>query len=237
MKDKFQMSQEDNIFMAKRNIVDLIYKEARLEGIAVTFPETNEIYEGRNVGSLTVEEVVKINNLKHAWFFLFDTLDYPLDIRYVCQLNMEIGKGLIHNPGGIRTELVSIGGTEWKPDIPNYDDCKDCIEAIMQSDISATEKAIDIMLYIMRAQMFSDGNKRTAQLAANQIMVSAGAGTISVPEKELAVFYEKLICFYETGNAEDIKTFLYEVAIDGINHSSAESYNVDKAEFYAGKRR
>lgn len=40
--DKYQLTIEENVFLAKRNIVDSIYKESRLEGIAITFPETNK---------------------------------------------------------------------------------------------------------------------------------------------------------------------------------------------------
>lgn len=49
MKNKYNMTIADNMFYAKRNIVDSIYSEARLEGIAVTYPDTREIYEGRAV--------------------------------------------------------------------------------------------------------------------------------------------------------------------------------------------
>ena len=49
IQDKFSMEQQDNIFYAKRNIVDSIYSQSKLEGIAVTFPDTQEIYEGRSV--------------------------------------------------------------------------------------------------------------------------------------------------------------------------------------------
>ena len=49
MQDKFFMEQQDNLFYAKRNIVDSIYSQSKLEGIAVTFPEVQEIYEGRSV--------------------------------------------------------------------------------------------------------------------------------------------------------------------------------------------
>ena len=83
MENKFQLTRQENIFLAKRNIIDSIYRESRLEGIALTFPETAEIYEGRNVAGLTVDEVVKVNNLKHAWNFILDTADYPIDIRYI----------------------------------------------------------------------------------------------------------------------------------------------------------
>lgn len=71
---KYKMDREANVFWAKRNIVDYIWKSANLEGIAVTFPETNAIYNGVAVEGCSVENIVKINNLKHAWQFLFDTL-------------------------------------------------------------------------------------------------------------------------------------------------------------------
>ena len=64
MKDKFKLTQEQNIFVAKRNIVDYIYKSAKLEGIHVTFPETQAIFEGIGVNGVKVEDIVKINNLK-----------------------------------------------------------------------------------------------------------------------------------------------------------------------------
>ena len=44
MKAKYHMTREENIFVAKRNIVDYIWKSARLEGLAVTYPDTEAIY-------------------------------------------------------------------------------------------------------------------------------------------------------------------------------------------------
>ena len=54
--NKFSLSRENNIFLAKRNIIDNIYKSARLEGIAVTFPQTEAILNGVNVSSLTFRQ-------------------------------------------------------------------------------------------------------------------------------------------------------------------------------------
>lgn len=45
----FEKCKEENVFVAKRNLVDYIWKSANLEGIAVTFPETEAIYNGLNV--------------------------------------------------------------------------------------------------------------------------------------------------------------------------------------------
>ena len=55
MEDKFKMTREQNIFLAKRNVVDYIYKSARLEGINITFPETQAIFDGMGVEGVKVD--------------------------------------------------------------------------------------------------------------------------------------------------------------------------------------
>ena len=91
MKDKFTLTQEQNIFVAKRNIVDYIYKSANLEGIHVTFPEIQAIFDVVGVNGVKVEDIIKINNLKRAWKFMLETLDRLTDFDYLCRLNMIIG--------------------------------------------------------------------------------------------------------------------------------------------------
>ncbi len=231
MDDLYTMSKADNIMYAKRCIVDSIYKQSRLEGIAVTFPETQEIYEGRSVAGLSVEDIIKVNNLKHAWQFIFDTIDYPLDLRYIRQINMEVGNGIVTDAGNLRTAAVSIGGTSWKPAIPDYRKAEEEINRIMQSDLHTTEKAVELMLYVMRSQLFYDGNKRTAQIAANQIMIHGGAGILAVPVEKQSEFFSHLVRYYETGRTEEIKTFLYETSIDGFNKEIASQPPIDKAQF------
>lgn len=239
MKDRYHMTLENNIFFAKRNLVDNIYSSSRLEGIAITFPETQDIYDGRNVAHLTVEEVVKVNNLKHAWQFVLDTVDYPLDLRYVRQLNQEIGAQLIPNAGELRSGAVNIGGTSWKPDIPEYETAKEQIEQIMSSG-ETTDKAITLMLYLMRAQLFLDGNKRVAQLAANQVMIQGGAGIIRIPVEQQEEFFEQLVTYYESGDMTRIKRFVYDTSIDGYQPDPArcqEQEPLNRNDFFRKKKR
>lgn len=210
------MSVEANITYAKRNIVDLIYKAAKVEGIGVTFPETVELFEGRAVKGLQVDDIVKVNNLKHAWQFIFDTIDYPCDMRYIKQINQLVQAGLDQFSGMIRTVDVSIGGTSWKPDIPHEDTEKENINKLLKIE-NPTERAINLMTYLMRAQLFYDGNKRTAQLAANQIMIQNGCGIIAIPVEDNIEFFEKLIKFYETNDNKELHDFLFDKCIDGFN--------------------
>jgi Fic family protein len=217
MKSKFNLTREQNIFIAKRNIIDYIYKSARLEGLAVTYPDTESIYNGLSAAGVKVSDIIAVNNLKTAWHFLLDTLDPPLDYAYICKLNQLIGgDNLIYNAGAIRTSPVSIGGTKWKPAIPERDDIKARL-AELQSIESHTERAIEIMLYCMRGQFFLDGNKRTAMLAGNKEMIANGQGIITIPVENIPQFTTLLIEFYETEKSEAIKEFLYDICVDGIS--------------------
>ncbi len=72
------------------------------------------------------------------------------------------------------------------------------------------------MLAIMRGQYFEDGNKRTAQLAANQELIKHGGGIISIPADRKEEFSELLFRFYETGRHDEIMDFLYSECISGF---------------------
>lgn len=214
--NKFSISKEENIFLAKRNLIDNIYKSARLEGIAVTFPQTEAVFNGVNVSSLSIGDVVAINNLKHAWQFVFDTMEYPqVDFAFVCEVNRIIGAGLYNNAGFLRGMPVSIGGTTWRPDLPVKADIIDGISEINKAE-NATKKAIDLMLYIMRKQMFLDGNKRTAMICANRVLIENGAGLINIDVEHIEEFKTKLIGYYETNQKEEIQDFLFEKCLNAI---------------------
>ncbi|MBZ7980576.1 Fic family protein [Campylobacter sp. RM12642] len=217
MKNKFHMSLEYNICLAKRNIVDNIYKSARLEGINVTFPQVEAIYNGASVGNLKVDDIVAINNLKYAWYVLFDTISYPeIDFAYICKINKTIGANLIYQSGYIRQFDVAIGGTTYKPKMPYKEEIIEELNEI-QKITNTTQRAITLMLYLMRKQIFSDGNKRTAILCANKVLISNGAGLVNIPVGLINEFKEKLIKYYETNEMKDIMDFTYKNCIDGFN--------------------
>lgn len=222
VESKFFMTREENIFVAKRNLIDYIWKSAKLEGLGVTYPDTEAIFHGMRAPNVKVEEIVAVNNLKHAWQFLLDNLDVPSDYNYVCHLNKIVGgDNLVINAGFIRKVPVSIGGTSWKPDMPIESQIKEEIADVLKIE-EPTERAITHMLYLMRKQMFLDGNKRTSMLAANQIMIANGCGIISIPIEHQPEFTRMLVEFYESGNMDEIKNFVYENGIDGIDFRQNE---------------
>ena len=61
-----------NLDFARANMKSNIYDQAVLEGVATTFPQTEEIIENGTVNGMTADDVQKILNLKHAWEFILD---------------------------------------------------------------------------------------------------------------------------------------------------------------------
>lgn len=220
MENKYNLTREQNVFVAKRNIVNYIWNSATLEGIKVTFPETQAIYDGGIVNGLTVDNIIAINNLKYAWQFILETKDIECDYKLLCHIHKLVADKLVLDTDleKIRTTPVNIGGTSFKPQFPIESQIKEeLVEILNQEEKTKTEIAIESMLYIMRRQMFIDGNKRVAMLFANKIMIDNGCGIITIAQENQPMFYEKLIKYYETGDNKDLKEWLYETSIDGIN--------------------
>jgi len=219
MENKYNLTREQNVFIAKRNIVDYIWKSANLEGIGVTYPETQTIYDGGVVNGLKVNEIIAINNLKYAWEFILENEINELDFKLLCELHKLTADKLVLDVtlGKLRTTPVNIGGTSFKPLFPIESQIKEELCDILNKNISKTEMAIEVMLWIMRRQMFIDGNKRVAMLFANKIMIDNGCGIITISQKNQLIFYEKLIKFYETNDNKDLKEWIYNNCIDGIN--------------------
>ncbi|MDR0467665.1 MAG: Fic family protein [Campylobacteraceae bacterium] len=215
-KNKYNMSVEQNIFWAKRNIVDYICKSAKLEGLNVTYPETYAIYEEARLKDLDVRTVNVIINLKHAWQELFFNINEELNIDCIKKIHREVARGEALVWGSFRTGKVGISGTDYKPPIPEEKSVKNELEQLLRIE-NHTERAISVMLWGMRSQLFWDGNKRTSMLIANKIMIENGCGIISILPEDLKEFGSLLSEYYTTNQDKKIKQFIYEKCIDGLD--------------------
>ena len=197
-----------SISMGKRQLVDSIWKSAGIEGLGTTFPNTEKILENIPVQTKR-DEVFFIVNMKRAWYFLFDNVDYPNNISYLRELNKICMEELSYDAGNIRTAPVTIGGTSWIPELPQEDVIIDKLKEI--EDMSnRLEAALEMFCFVARTQMFLDGNKRVAQLMCNKIMMQADVGIFSVPYDQIDRFKELLVNYYETNDSNKIKTFFRE---------------------------
>ncbi|MCL2145372.1 MAG: Fic family protein [Endomicrobia bacterium] len=216
MNNKFNLTIEENIFLAKKMLVGSIYSSAKIEGVNTTFPETETILEGVNVPAAKLDDIITILNLRDAWREIFNTINEPLTLEYLLKINSFVSRNESLEWGSLRTGKVGISGTNYIPEIPDKTNVANDIIKISASALSAAEQALDIMLYIMRSQLFWDGNKRTAILSANKYLIINGGGILLINEEYIAGFNAKLTDFYNTNKPQELKKFLYENCILGI---------------------
>ena len=199
---KYNMSLKQNVLWAKRNLIDSIWKSANLEGIAVTYPDTQVICEGMSVSGYTIDEINAVNDLKYAWQYLLENIEEPITLKFMKALHARLGKFTVINAGSIR----------WQDE----QKIEENLNGILKIS-NPMDKALEMFLFCARGQFFYDGNKRLSTLMTNKVMIENGIGVFSIPIKYHSVFYKLLIDFYETGNKNEIKKFLYNNCIDGVN--------------------
>lgn len=204
-----------NLDFARANMKSNIYDQAILEGVATSFPQTEDIIENGTVNGMTATDVQKILNLKHAWEFILDrdVISYPSDYSILCHIAKLVNEGFFYDGGRIRGVPVTIGGTSYVPPMPIESVIKENIEAILQANIPLDEKTIELCLYCMKTQIFNDGNKRTAVIFANHYLISQGGGMIIIPEKDVPEFKKLLVNYYEGKNNDEMICFMKERCI------------------------
>lgn len=203
---------EQNIDFAKRHLVDTIYKQAILEGVTTTFADTESIIEGGKVNNMTSEDIIKIVNLKHAWEFILNKNVVLSDTNFalLCEINKMVEEGFYYTAGKVRNTPVTIGGTTWKPDLPIESVIREELEEILSKELNDIDKAIELLLYTMKKQVFIDGNKRTAVIYSNHYLISKGKGIIAIPAELTEEFKDLLIPYYEGRDEKEIKKFIKE---------------------------
>lgn len=216
MKNKFNMTKEDNIFFAKRKLIDNIYKSANLEGIAVTFADTYSFMNNVNTGNISIDDMLKLKGLKDAWEYVLNTIDEELTIDYIKKIHFQVCKGQNIFPlGDFRDKGVGVTGTSWRPKLPiecNYEkELKDIMS--ISNDL---DRCISLFCWIQRSQMFLDGNKRVANLVANKEMIRCGQGIIAIPIEKIGEYFVLLINYYETNDMTNIKEWIRNYCVDGI---------------------
>ena len=215
MYDKYHLTKELNLSLARKMFVSNIFNSARLEEINITYEETKKVLEGVNVPSLRLDEINCILNLRDAWNFTISNIDTDVSLDFICKVNSFVSKNESLEWGVLRTGKVGINGVDYIPDIPNREDVITNINEILKEE-NITSRSLNLMLHLMRSQIFWDGNKRTAILVANKLLISNGCGIISVKEDDINEFNKLLTEYYNTGNKDKIIPFLYDKCIFGL---------------------
>ena len=224
----YSMEVNKNILLAKKYMVESIYRSANVEGIGMTFPETQTICDGMSISGHTVDEINAVNDLKNAWRWIFTNIEKNIGYSTVCILNRIAGKFTVINAGSLRTrydEPIRVplrNGIDYYSPLPPSEDTIESKLNDITSD-KTLDGALELFCYVCKSQLFNDGNKRTATLIANMFMIQNGFGILSVPVNKIQEFYEALTLFYEDdANKEDLKDFLKNNCITGNSVETKE---------------
>ena len=214
--DKFNMTPAESLFLAKKKWDENVYCGMRMESRNITFPQTKTILQGVNVPNVQLDDIQAVLNMRDAWKFMLASMAEPLTFEYWCKLNEYIARNEALEWGKLRTGSVGISGTDYLPPVPTEDQTRAELDTILSADTTATAKALEAFVWGARGQFFWDGNKRTSMTLANKILIAAGVGFLTITDKYMEQFNALLIEYYNTGNSEALKDFLYENAIQGI---------------------
>lgn len=199
-----------NLDFARANMKANIYDQAVLEGVAISFPQTEDIIENGIVNGVSATDVQKILNLKYAWEFILDSDVIQSESNYdmLCHIARLVNEGFFYDGGRIRGIPVTIGGCKYVPPIPNESVVIEKIKEIALADKSAVDVAIELCLYCMKTQIFKDGNKRASVIFANHYLIAHGEGFLVIPENCVPEFKKLLVSYYEGEDISVIAEFM-----------------------------
>lgn len=159
--------------------------------------------DGMSVSEVPVEDVLTIVILKRGWQYI-SVQNIPLTLIMEKQINKIVAAEDALVPGELRQRQggVNVGSEEFF-ESPMIDERKEqdfLQKTLADAQTTANDKALTVMYHNMRRQIFRVGNKRTATLSANKIMIDGGAGLINVPLDKWDKWNELIADYYRTND-------------------------------------
>lgn len=199
------LTREQNIFLAKKIFVELVFNTAYIEGCNVTFPQTQTIIDGAVVNGVTVDDIQTVLNLRDAWKYCIKTIDSPVNLEYICKINELVSRNESIQWGVLRNGKVGVG--DFIPSIPVKEDVMRNLDRI--SVISKpVERAMEYFAYGCKQQLFGDGNKRTSTIISSKILMESGNGVLTIGKNNAEEFNIALNNWYLKDELEPLKKCL-----------------------------
>lgn len=199
------LTREQNIFLAKKVFVELVFNTAYIEGCNVTFPQTQTIIDGAVVNGVTVDDIQTVLNLRDAWKYCIETVDFELGLEYICKINEYVSRNESLQWGVLRTGKVGVG--EFILSVPVREEVLKELDRIVRIEDSV-EKALEYFAYACKQQLFWDGNKRTSTIVASKILMESGNGVLTIGKDNAEEFNVALNNWYLKNELEPLKSCL-----------------------------
>ena len=201
------LTREENLFLAKKLFTELVFNTAYIEGVNVTFPQTQAIIDGAIVNNVSVDDIQTVLNLRDAWRYALSDIDAELTLPFICKINEYVSRNESLAWGVLRTGTVGVSGTDYVPPVPKEE--RVISELIRINQIQKpTERAIEYFCFGVHSQLFWDGNKRTSTIIACKILIEAGEGLMSIGKDQAVDFNQALLTYYDTNNNSELKRVL-----------------------------
>ena len=198
----------------ERLAIDLSWKSSQIEGNTYTLLETEKLLkEQETAAGKTRDEATMLLNHKAALDFILDQPEYinPLTIARIEDIHSLLVKGLDISRN-VRNRRVGISGTNYKP-LDNEFQIKEVLEnmcSLINNKENIFEKVLLSLVLISYIQPFSDGNKRTARIISNAILINNQYCPLSFRTVDSIDYKKAMLVFYEQNNISAFKNIFIE---------------------------
>ncbi len=194
--------------------VDLSWKSSQIEGNTYSLLETERLLKDKQTASgKTKEEAIMLLNHKDALDFVLDVPDYLKelsvhrieDIHYILTKELGVDRNIRHR-------RVGITGTNYCP-LDNEFQIREALEdtcTLVNGKNNVFEKALLTLMLLSYIQAFVDGNKRTARITSNAILIANGYCPISFRTVDSIDYKKAMLMFYEQNNIAAFKKIFIE---------------------------
>ena len=194
--------------------VDLSWKSSQIEGNTYSLLETERLLKDKQTASgKTKEEAIMLLNHKDALDFVLDIPDYlkELSVHRIEDIHSILTKEL-EVDRNIRHRRVGITGTNYRP-LDNEFQIREALEdtcTLVNGKDNVFEKAFLTLVLLSYIQAFVDGNKRTARITSNAILIANGYCPISFRTVDSIDYKKAMLMFYEQNNIAAFKKIFIE---------------------------
>lgn len=209
-----EMTENEYYKEMERLGIDLSWKSSQIEGNTYSLLETERLLrESKTADGKTKEEAVMLLNHKDALRFILDNPDYlqTLTVRHIEDIHQLLTKELSVDRG-IRHRRVGITGTKYHP-LDNEFQIREAMSdtcQLINSKSCVFEKALLALVLLSYIQAFSDGNKRTARITSNAILIANGYCPLSFRSVDSYDYKKAMLVFYEQNSFYAIKQIFIE---------------------------
>ena len=204
-----EMSETEYRKEMERLGIDLSWKSSQIEGNTYSLLETERLLrESKTADGKTKEEAVMLLNHKDALRFVLDNPDYlqQLTISHIEDIHSLLVKELSIDKG-LRHRRVGVTGTNYRP-LDNEFQIREAMQAtcdLINCKKNVFEKALLALLLLSYIQPFMDGNKRTARITSNALLIANGYCPLSFRTVDSIDYKKAMLIFYEQNNLSAFK--------------------------------